>query len=510
MKVVFVYPSYESLGLELVSAMLKTRGHETQLVFDPCLFDDTFLQVKTLNRLFQNTEHVVQEVVEARPDVVAFSAVTDTFRWCVLMAEAIKRRIDVPVVMGGIHITSVGEVALEEPSIDFIIKGEGEHPMVELVEALEAGHGIEQVPNVGYRVGGKAVVNPIRPLLTDLDSLPFPDKSLYDHTPVNAHYVYTTTASRGCRYSCSFCNNNMLRREYRGLGKYLRRRTPRNVIDELLSARRVYDYQAVNFYDEIFSDDREWLLEFCDLYEKHIRVPYICCVHPLEVREHVADRMAASGCVKVDLGVQSNDEEVRKRVIFRKEDDQDVARTVKVLQDRGISVHCENIFGLPGQTEEQIIRAAEFYNEVRPSVLKVYWLRYYPRTGIVKVAQEHGLLTEEEIHQLDRGHGSKSFATGGSVTVSPTFKKLNLFFMLILHLPRGLVAWVLRHRLYRWLPTWGVAHFSTIIMRMLNQQEDREYEFMKYRYTSQYRYYVYEWIKAKVNWWSRAPRPVEQ
>lgn len=497
MKVTFVYPSYESLGIEYCSAMLKQRGHRTSLVVDPRLFRDTFLEVPWLAPVFDSSAEVVERVVRERPGLVALGAVTDTWRWAVATAEAVKARLDVPVVVGGVHVTSAGEAALEERAIDFVIRGEGELPLADLVDSLERGRFDPSIDNLGYRDGeGRAVLNPVRPPVEALDALPFPDKSLYDGTPLSAERLYAMTASRGCTYNCSYCNNSMNRRLYGGGARWFRRRSVANVLAELASARRRYAFEAVNFYDEIFTEDPEWLEEFCPRYAREVGLPYICCVHPRQVDERVAELLASSGCGKVDLGVQTTDPELRRQVVHRPETGEEVARAIDRLRARGVSVHAENIFGLPGQTEEQLVEAARFYNEHRPSVIKVYWLSYYPGTDILKAGLESGELQPGQLAGLERGLGSRPFATGGS-GARPEFQRLFSFLAIMLLLPRGLAGWLLERRLYRWMPSSGLAGFSTILMRLLNS-DSRRHDIMKRRYQRQYAHYLRRWAGGRL------------
>jgi radical SAM superfamily enzyme YgiQ (UPF0313 family) len=371
MKVTFIYPSYESLGLEYCSAVLKQRGHRTSLVVDPRLFRDTFLEVEWLAPVFDCSARVAEAVARERPGLVALGAVTDTWRWAVAMAESVKARLDVPVVVGGVHVTSAGEAALEEGAIDFIVRGEGEQPLADLADSLDAGTFDPRLENLGYRdARGRAVLNPVRPP-AELDALPFPDKSLYDGTPLSADRLYTMAASRGCTYSCSYCNNSMNRRLYGGGARWFRRRSVGNVLAELEAARRRYAFEGVNFYDEIFTEDPDWLEEFCPRYAREIGLPYICCAHPRQVSGRVVHLLASSGCAKVDLGVQTTDPELRRKVVHRPETDEEVARAIEGLKASGVSVHAENIFGLPGQTEDQLVETARFFNRHRPNVIKV-------------------------------------------------------------------------------------------------------------------------------------------
>jgi radical SAM superfamily enzyme YgiQ (UPF0313 family) len=205
MKVVFVYPAYESLGIEYLSSSLKAAGHETSIVVDPQLFDDHFfITVPALAKLFSFEQEIVSQIVDARPDVVAFSIVYHDFRRFVRLSELLRKRLSVPIVAGGPHCTAVPERVLQEaPCIDYVIVGEGERAFVELVDALKGGAVDPAIPNLCYRRDGQVVRNDVRPPVEVLDSLPLPDKALYDDTPLRSDGTYTIITSRGCTHHCS-------------------------------------------------------------------------------------------------------------------------------------------------------------------------------------------------------------------------------------------------------------------------------------------------------------------
>lgn len=495
MKVTFVYPSFEGLGIEYCSAVLKERGHSATLALDPCLFADTMLEVPWLARFFDHRQAVVESVLAGQPDLVAFSVVTDTYRWALATAAEIRKRSRVPIVFGGIHATSVGKVVLEEPCVDFVIRGEGEHALAELADSLQTGAFDPSIRNLGYRsAAGEAVLNPLRPPIEDLDSLPFPDKSLYDGTSSEADFLYVLAASRGCTFACTFCNNSLHKHLYSG-GLWMRRRSPANVLAELAAARARYRFEAVAFLDEVFTGDRDWLDEFCERYRKEVGLPYICCVHPQHLDEQIVDRLATSGCLKANVGVQSVDDELRRHVLHRPGSAEEVGRAIRLLKERNISVYAENILGLPGQTEAHLLQTIRFYNRNRPTIVKMYWLSYYPGTEIVQAGLDSGELVPDDLHRLERGLGTRPFTAGGT-RARPEFHRLFVLLVFLLWLPVRFVDWFLDRRLHRFLPAAGFARCSGLLMHLVNYDRS-EREFHKRRLKRHYRHTLVRWLRAR-------------
>ena len=112
MHVVFISSACETLAIEYLSAVLKKAGHRCSLCFDPQLFDDTFLKNRVLKRLFDYSDEIIEELRAHAPDLIAFSVVSDNYPWAVALADKIKKAMDVPIVFGGVHPTSVPEYVM--------------------------------------------------------------------------------------------------------------------------------------------------------------------------------------------------------------------------------------------------------------------------------------------------------------------------------------------------------------------------------------------------------------
>ncbi|MDD5090653.1 MAG: cobalamin-dependent protein, partial [Candidatus Wallbacteria bacterium] len=168
MKVTFVYGGFENLGVEYLSAVLKRAGHSTALVYSPKLFNDTMLEADFLASAFARTGSIVHRILATKPDLLAFSVVTDDFVWAREIAQRVKKkRPELPVIFGGIHPTSVPELVMECPEVDYACVGEGEEAIVELADALEHGSDPSGIQNIWGRKDCQVFSNPVRPLIQD-------------------------------------------------------------------------------------------------------------------------------------------------------------------------------------------------------------------------------------------------------------------------------------------------------------------------------------------------------
>ena len=181
MKVAFVNNSNESLGVEYLSAYLKGHGHSAEVFVDPQLFNDENIKADFLHRFFTYKEKLVRDICAYSPDLIGFSVVSDFYPWACIIAQEIKKYCNIPVIFGGIHPTSMPDEVINNSFVDMICLGEGEQALLEVVERLKTGAWPDDVANIWVKSAGGIKKNGLRPLINDLDTLPFPDKILFSN-----------------------------------------------------------------------------------------------------------------------------------------------------------------------------------------------------------------------------------------------------------------------------------------------------------------------------------------
>lgn len=494
MNIVFVSSACETLAIEYLSATLKQAGHQCSLCFDPQLFNDTFISNRALHKLFDYSQEIIDELKSLNPDLVAFSVVSDNYPWALNLSDRIKKVLDVPIVFGGVHPSSVPEYVIQQPSIDYIVIGEGEEALVDLANNLENKKVCEKIPNIWTKNGLEVIKNEVRPLIQDLNALSLPDKDIFYNKLPYLHEGYITITSRGCTNKCTFCNNSLYKDKiYHGKAKYFRRRSPENVLEELIQAKEKYRYATVHFWDEIFISNKQWLSEFLESYKKEINLPFTCCIHVNFIDEEVVSLLKNAQCWQAIMGVQSLNEELKKNILNRRETNEKVKKTIQLLRDAGILVVCENMFGLPTQTEEDLVNMLQFYNETRPNRLSLYFLRYYPKTKIIDIALEHNMLTPEDVESLNRGLNARSFVQGGTIA-NKSFVKIQSYLVFILVLPKWLNRFLIRTKIYKIFPNLGMLTHS--ISRLLDR--NKEFDIDAARFIKRYKKFVLKKIYGKI------------
>ena len=455
MKIGFYVQGYEYVGVEYLTAMLKEAGHEVQVFFDPRLWRNDLVYNDTLGEMFNIEDLLVEDILNARLDMLCFSVVTDNYATALRVAGKVKRCINIPTVFGGIHVTSVPERVVINPQVDFACVGEGEYPILELAEALSNGNNIPVIENIWYQDGnGDIVSSATRPTISDLDALPFPDKdTFYAAVPDFHKEHYITVASRGCVYACTFCNNSMYKKMYNKAnnGRWHRRRSVDNLLEELTQAQEKYNFSHVSFWDEIFIDNKEWIEEFAEKYPKVIGKPFWCYGYAKYIDEHMVELMENAGCNEMNVGVQTIRPESRK-IIKRGDKTEKIAEAINLVRESKIHLTTGNILQLPGQPVEEAFELADFYSENPPDLPIVGYLRYYPRTEIVNTGLELGCITQEDVEVIEKAEEEKPFIVPQD-EYDAQYQKAHILMQMTPWAPKSLIKWLLRTKNWKYLPT---------------------------------------------------------
>jgi radical SAM superfamily enzyme YgiQ (UPF0313 family) len=472
MKIVFVTIGAEYIGVELMAAMLKQAGHQVQALCDESVFDDkNYFTVPPLARLFERRSQVVQEIVGANPGLVGISVITNGYPWALEIARGVKAlRPDIPVILGGVHVTSVPEHVIAQDCVDMICVGEGHHALVELADSLEAGAGRTDIQNIWFKLDGEVIRNPQRRETENIEDLPLLDKSVYEGE-VPLHLTYLALSQWGCPFACSYCAVTSLAENSKALGcKPWRMMSVDKVIAELKHYRERYNFDSVFFMTNTFTADKNWVQEWAQKYPAAIGLPYKIATHPTKIDLDVAKALKSSGCYTVQLGVESYSEEVRAKIYNRRETNEQVHAATKAMDDAGLRYTIDYILGGPLQSEQEYHDAAEFFITLKKCIrITPFIISFFPRTPLVEIARAHGMIAASEIERLEQGL-DPNFVTSGSLSDPTVIRRLNawrLFFRLIPILPTGLNKRILERKWFRffeYLPTGVIVLFMDVVI----------------------------------------------
>lgn len=493
MKIFFAYKGFENIGIEYLSSVLKNGGHETRLAFDPSLFNDQFIKIKPLGRFFDYRRQIINQIIEHNPKLVAFSVVSSDYQWAIEIAQEIKKKLPAHIVFGGIHPTSVPELVLESKCVDSVVIGEGEFALLELANSLDKGKLDYSIKNIWFRCDNKIIKNPLRPCIDNLDCLPFPDKELYYEIVPKYRNGYTIITRRGCPNRCSYCHTTIWQMRYPDDKKKIRLRSLENVFRELNLAKQKYNFKLLRINDDLFTYNESWLKDFSQRYEKEIGVPLYCFGSPSTINESVIKYLKKAGCYQLCLGVQSINMKIRKEILHREDSNEQIKEAISLCRKYRIRCVADNIIGLPGEKEEDILEMAKFYNQHRVGRACIFWLIYFPRTAIVETALKMGILDAETVESLEKDPS----ATAN--TLQNRFHKremlrYHLFLLLLCFMPRKIYSFIIDRKLYRYLPLINPA-FIEIPFTMLSK--DR-LDISRRRYYIRYLHFIPRILGLKI------------
>ena len=355
--------------------------------------------------------------------MIGISLMTNQFIQAAAITEFLKAKNGkTPIVWGGVHPTVQPESCL--PYADILCIGEGEDAIVELADALERGLPHNGIRNLWFKSSDGVIRNPLRPLIQDIDSVPYPDYSFDGHHLCEGNEIGSLTAenfisfkgerfqatkgkinypimtSRGCPFSCTYCINSAIKKLYPG-ERHLRWRSKENVFGELKKFKKeVASIGRVLFVDDNFTARTTDRLEgFCKKYAVEIGIPFFAQVSPLTVSERKMEILLEAGCEKITMGVETSNHRVAglyNRSGFHKVLPEAVALILKYRLKMKQPPSFQFIIDNPYETFEESLETLKFAVALpRPWDNPIYSLMLFPGTPLYVKAKMDGLIKNE-------------------------------------------------------------------------------------------------------------------
>ncbi len=338
------------IGVAYIGAALAQHGDDVKLV-------DMFAE-------HMGVDEVVAVAREHRPQLVGLTVMTPSAPICQALSEALRQAVPgVKVVWGGVHADVFARELVRDGVADFVVHMDGEHTIVDLVEALEGGATeLSDVQGLTWLDSTGPVTNAPRDLLMDLDSLPYP---LWEQLPIRrygllpfadiAKPVLTITGSRGCPYRCDYCS--LLH-----TGKTFRRRDPMAIVDEYQYLVDRFHVRQIGFVDPIFPLQKADLAPVCEEIARRgldKRAVWLSETRAERLDKETCELMYMGGCRRVLLGIESGDDELLSNVNKTLKVEA-VKEAVNNLREVGIQSVGLFMLGLPGETPEKSRKTVEF------------------------------------------------------------------------------------------------------------------------------------------------------
>ena len=330
----------------------------------------------------------VKDLGEFKPDYLVANVATPTFQSdmaALKQAKEILKSVCV-IVKGAPFITYNTNAIYENTFIDYVIMGEAEFTLRDILNGVPD----EEILGICYRANFQAEKNEKRPLIDDLDLIPFPARHLVDNSiyrrPDNGKVQAVIKVSRGCPHHCFFCLATPVS------GSKVRVRSAENIIAEIKECVEKYKIRNFVFWSDIFNFDRDWTLNLCKkIIESGLKITWSSNTRADTMDDEMAHLMYKSGCRLVSIGVESGSQKMLNNIGKRITLD-DIRNTVKILKKNKIKIYNYFVIGLPWETEETVEETIKFAIELDSNFISFYTATPLPGTKFFAYAMVNKLV----------------------------------------------------------------------------------------------------------------------
>jgi radical SAM superfamily enzyme YgiQ (UPF0313 family) len=397
------------LGMVYLAALLREKGYEV-----------SFIDANILNL---TKEQIIAKLNELSPDYVLYNTITDNLQDTISWIREIKRSYNRPVIVGGPHMEIYPKETLTHECIDYGVVGDGWETLPELLDALEHNKDLTEIKGLVFRKGGEVILTEARPKRVSLEDVPFPARDLlpndkYDTVLSKARPITIMITALGCPFRCTYCCTDT----------NLRARSAEHIVSEVEECINKYGIKEIEFYDETFTVNRKKMSSFLDLVEKKglkfywsVRTRVDC------VDRELVGRMAKNGCIRINFGIESGDEEVLK-AINRNMSLATIRQSVKLSKEAGIMTFGFFMIGLPQDTKESIEKTlklmleldldfmqlnkftmlphSEIYEDYKRETGRDFWREYtLGKVSLDDFRRDYIKMTDKELDEyLERGY----------------------------------------------------------------------------------------------------------
>lgn len=379
MKITFINPPQSNSKYKFLGVVAPSLGiGYMAAVLEQNRYDVDVLDASALDLSY---DEIGEEILKRNPDIVSISALTPTIGVALDTADKVKQvKPDAIVVLGGYHPTFQFEEVLSEPSVDLVVRGEGEYTFLDLVKTIERNRDLADVEGLAFHDenDGSLVVTPERAIITDLDELPFPAFHLFPMDKYKILNITTNVATiittRGCPMQCSFCSSAALH------GHHLRRRSYQNVCDEIELRLTDQNIDTIAFMDDTFTLNKKFVKDFCsEIKRRNLKFWWGCTSRVDSLDEDLLQTMKDAGCITIFIGVESADQQMlddmHKNITVEKTEN-----AFKLARKIGIRTIASCVIGMPQDTKKSIQKTINFVKKLNPNYALFSLATPYPGT----------------------------------------------------------------------------------------------------------------------------------
>jgi|TARA_B110000438_G_scaffold303672_1_gene366407 anaerobic magnesium-protoporphyrin IX monomethyl ester cyclase len=352
---------------------------------------------------------LIDTIKELKPSVVAISLLSPYVLIAKRITDLVKKHTGAVVIWGGVGPTITPEEHIK--LTDVICIGEGERAFEELIIAVRDGKDYSNIKNLWINTGSKIIKNPQGPLIQELDLLPFAEygnENMYfielnkmtREDPELDHSILYLQSTRGCPYSCSFCVETMYHDIYKGLGKFVRRRSVDSIAAEVnLHLNRPGNRKKrVYFIDEVFGSAPGFIEEFSKRWPNEVGLEFDVLYHPKSLKVKTIEKLASAGVAEINFGIQTGSDKIRNEVFTRPGTNEEIIELTNEISKFDIKIRYDLILDNDFETKETLKECISLIMRLpKPVIFNTFSLQHFPDYPMTKLAVEAGHITEEEL-----------------------------------------------------------------------------------------------------------------
>ncbi|MBC8548445.1 MAG: radical SAM protein [Candidatus Brocadiales bacterium] len=402
---------YKSFPVRIFHSLSIREGVDSHAIFfkNSSANNHTLVTEKEIRLLL----NVVKNI---KPDLIAMSILAPYVVVAKKLIHNLRKEYDVPIIAGGKYPTISPEKALE--FADYVCRGEGELIIRKIIEHMEKGLDLSNIKGLWYKnEDGEVVDQGQQVLIQDLDEIPFPaigDPQMYfiennllsERDPELTDPLIWVMSGRGCVYQCSFCINSLLAPMNKGNGKFVRQRSPNNVIEEIEYRLKKHKHpEQVFFVDEVFGTSFNWTKEFCEKYIERVGLPFFCELIPKLINEENIKLLADAGLYELDFGIQSGSDRIRNEVMNRPGTNKEMLQKVDILKKYKVNPRYDLILRNPFDTVEILEETIDLLLQLpSPKYFNIFKMQFFPHYPFTMQALKEGFITEDDLTDENLEH----------------------------------------------------------------------------------------------------------
>lgn len=371
--------TYPPIGLLYIASYLKEYGPRN-------------LEIQVIDIVLEdmNYTEIRERIIKENPDVIATQILTFTLIDSLKIVKMAKEvNPNIITVVGGRHCDIYPTETIRFKFVDYLIQGEGEITFLELIKNLKQPERLKNLPGLTFKTKNGIINNPSQ-FIENLDQLPFPARELTPYKKYRfllaKNSVFTTLiTSRGCPYSCTFCDEG--RKKFRAI-------SAQRVVDEIVKCKNNFGISTFFIFDSTFTINRQRVLDFCDeLIKRKVNIIFDIRSRINLIDEKMLKKLKQAGCIRIQYGVESGNDKILKEINKLITSEQ-IKKTMEITHKYGFEILCDFMFGLPGEKEKEIMDTINLSVELPIDYAHFAITTPYPNTALYFQGIKKGMFND--------------------------------------------------------------------------------------------------------------------